>query len=319
MKNRPPSHFTALLLSLAVTGCDLDDGFLERGPSLEGRTKVDPADDPYPPYLGPGLDAEFEEPVLLEGAVNSAGAEDSPFWVAGQGLYFFFTPDPQIEASLQVLDGVTGIWWSEGGTAEPERVKLDVRSGQSMDGCEAWQDGELWFCSIREGNFNEIDWWIAACDGAACDEPDNAGEAVNVELMPGELHLHGDELWFGSDRAGGQGGQDLWVATAEGDGWSQPVNPGSPPNDTETQMMPVLTADGLELWWNGTSRQGQPGPAVWRSLWVDGAWGEAQEVVSSFAGEPTLDDDGNVIFVHHYYTAGPGEMLEADLYIARRR
>ncbi len=309
-----------VLVSLSLlTGCQTDDGFLDRASTLEGLDKVDPADDGYPPILGPGLAEEFEDPVPLDGAVNSAGAEDSPFWVPGQGLYFFFTPDPQIEVSLQVLDGVTGIWWAEGGSAEPERVKLAKKSGVSMDGCGAFQGGELWFCSVREGNYNEIDWWIAGCDGAACDEPANAGEAVNVDLLPGELHLHGDEIWFGSERAGGQGGQDLWYATAEGEAWSAALNPGAPPNDAGTQMMPFLTADGLELWWNGTSGQGQPGPAVWRSRWVDGSWSEAEEVVSSFAGEPTLNDDGDVIFVHHYYTQGPGEMLEADLYVARRR
>ena len=310
--------FAALSLALCAA-CNPDDGFLTRAETLEGIVKVDPADDVYPPLLSADLAGEFEDPVPFEGPVNSAGAEDSPYWVAGQGLYFFFTPDPQIDVTMQVLDGVTGLWWSEGGDGEPERVKLAERSGESMDGCGAYQDGQLWFCSIREGNHNEIDWWIAACDGAACDEPDNAGEAVNVELMPGELHLHGDELWFGSDRDGGQGGQDLWMATRDGDGWSAAENPGAPVNNEATQMMPVLSSDGSELWWNGTSNQGMPGPAVWRSVWTDGAWGEPQEVVYSFAGEPTLTDDGDVIFVHHYYTEGPGEMLEADLYNARRR
>jgi hypothetical protein len=309
----------ALLPTLLATACNPDDGFLERAGSLEGIVKVDPSDDVYPPMLNAALAEEFEEPVPYEGPVNSAGAEDSPFWVSGEGLYFFFTPDPQIEASLQVLDGVTGLWWSEGGDGEPERVKLDERSGQSMDGCGAWQDGELWFCSIREGNFNEIDWWIAPCAGATCEEPVNAGEAVNVDLSPGELHLHGDELWFGSERDGGQGGYDLWYAEAEGGGWSDAVNVGAPPNDTATQMMPAFGPHEGELWWNGTSGQGQPGPAVWRSTMEDGVWGQAQEVISSFAGEPTITDDGDIIFVHHYYSEGPGEMLEADLYIARRR
>jgi hypothetical protein len=306
---------TALLLS----ACDPDDGYLDRGPALEGLVKAEPADDPYPPVLGPGLADEFEDPVPLEGPVNTAGAEDSPFWVPGQGLYFFFTPDPSIDVTMQVLDGVTGIWWSEHGDEEPERVKLAKRSGESMDGCGAWLDGELWFCSIRAGNHNEIDWWIAPCEGAACGEAVNAGEAINVALLPGELHLTDDALWFGSDREGGVGDQDLWYATREGEGFSEAIHAGAPPNDAGTQMMPAFGPIEGELWWNGTSGLGQPGPAVWRSAWVDGAWGEPQEVVSSFAGEPTLTDEGDLIFVHHYFTEGPGEMLEADLYIARRR
>jgi hypothetical protein len=308
-----------LALSLATACPPQEDGFLTRAESLEGITKVDPADDVYPPMLSAALADEFEDPVPYEGPVNSAGAEDSPFWVPGRGLYFFFTPDPQIDVTLQVLDGVTGLWWSEGGDGEPERVKLAERSGESMDGCGAWHAGELWFCSIRGGNFNEIDWWIAPCDGADCEEPVNAGEAVNLELMPGELHMLDDEVWFGSDRDGGEGGQDLWFAERDGDGWGPATNAGAPPNDGATQMMPAFGPDPDELWWNGTSNQGQPGPALWRSTRVDGAWSEPEEVISSFAGEPTITDDGDLVFVHHYYTEGPGEMLEADLYIARRR
>ena len=47
----------------------------------------------------------------------------------------------------------------------------------------------------------------------------------------------------------------------------------------------------------------------------------AEEIVANFAGEPNLDADGNLIFVHHFMTdpaAGPIEIVEADLYIARR-
>ncbi len=308
--------FVLLFLPIA---CNPDDGFLTRGEALEGIVAADRDADPYPPLLSAAAGSLFEDPLPLEGPVNSAGAEDSPFWVAGQGLYFFFTPDPSVEVSLQVLDGVTGIWWSEGGEAEPERVRLAERSGESMDGCGAYDSGELWFCSVRGGNFNEIDWWVAPCEGAACDEPVNAGESVNVELMPGELHLRDGALWFGSEREGGEGGQDLWLAEREGEGWSAAENLGAVVNDAGTQMMPALSVDGGELWWNGTSALGHPGPALWRATWVDGAWTEPQEMVSSFAGEPTLTDEGAVIFVHHYYTEGPGEMLEADLWIARRR
>ena len=47
----------------------------------------------------------------MEGPVNTAGAEDSPFVTPdGQTLYFFFTPDVRVPAEQQLLDGVTGIW-----------------------------------------------------------------------------------------------------------------------------------------------------------------------------------------------------------------
>ena len=76
--------------------------------------------------------------------------------------------------------------------------------------------------------------------------------------------------------------------------------------------------DGLELWFNGQSTKGRPGPAIFRSLrQPDGTWGAAEEIVSTFAGEPTLSGDGKTLyFVHHYYSEDLGTMLEADIYVS---
>ena len=47
----------------------------------------------------------------------------------------------------------------------------------------------------------------------------------------------------------------------------------------------------------------------------DGSWGEPEEIISCFAGEPALDSEGNIYFVHHYFTKDM-EMMEADIYVA---
>jgi len=44
---------------------------------------------------------------------------------------------------------------------------------------------------------------------------------------------------------------------------------------------------------------------------------EAELIVSQFAGEPTLDDNRNLYFTHHYFI--DGEMIEADIYYAERK
>jgi hypothetical protein len=58
-------------------------------------------------------------------------------------------------------------------------------------------------------------------------------------------------------------------------------------------------------------------PALYRSMRVNNAWSEPELIVSQFAGEPTLDDSGNLYFVHHYFENNV--MIEADIYIARRK
>ena len=40
-------------------------------------------------------------------------------------------------------------------------------------------------------------------------------------------------------------------------------------------------------------------------------------IISQFAGEPTLDNEGNVYFVHHFYKNEV--MIEADIYVAYKK
>ena len=49
----------------------------------------------------------------------------------------------------------------------------------------------------------------------------------------------------------------------------------------------------------------------------DGEWQEPELIVSQFAGEPTLDSQGNLYFVHHFYR--DGRMIEADIYVSRKK
>jgi hypothetical protein len=40
-------------------------------------------------------------------------------------------------------------------------------------------------------------------------------------------------------------------------------------------------------------------------------------ILGPLAGEPTVDFQGNVYFVHHFFV--DGQMIEADIYVVRRR
>lgn len=59
-------------------------------------------------------------------------------------------------------------------------------------------------------------------------------------------------------------------------------------------------------------------PAVYRSKKVSDEWQEPKLIVSQFAGEPTLDNNGNLYFVHHFYSNAT-KMIEADIYVAYRK
>lgn len=290
--------------------------------SLLPKTKYTPAMDFWPPTIIDG----WSPPVPLPYPVNTSGGEDSPFITPdGQTLYFFFTPDLSIPAEKQLLDGVTGNWVTQrsGGTwSEPERIRLENPSQLALDGCEFVLGDLMWFCSVRSGNYRTVDLYIASDKNGQWTDWHNAGKQVNQEYQVGEMHItaDGQQLYFASQRAGGFGGYDLWVSQKTADGWGGPVNLGPNINTAGDENRPFVSVDGKELWFDSSSGRVRPGPAIYLSKrQADGSWGPRQEIVSTFAGEPTLSGDGKTLyFVHHYYSADLKRMLEADIYISQR-
>jgi len=264
--------------------------------------------------------------VPLPHPVNTAGGEDGPFLLPdGETLYYFFTPDVGIPAEQQLFDGVTGIWVTRrsGETwSEPERVLLAGPDELALDGCEFIMGDLLYFCSAREG-YTGIQWFRAVLVSGRWQDWRYAGDELKQdEYEVGELHISGDgqELYFHSARPGGHGDLDIWVSRLTPGGWGGPENLGPSVNTPNWEGWPYLSPDGQELWYCGQSAKGQPGPAIFRALrQADGAWGAAEEIVTTFAGEPTLSPDGRTLyFVHHYFSADLATMLEADIYVSYR-
>lgn len=305
-------------LSNSVTPTSAPPAPISRLESIPANAvKMTPEQDSFPPVAAPG----WSQPVPVEW-VNTAGAEDSPFIMPdGQTLYFFFTPDINIPAQEQVGDGVTGIWmtthsreiWVE------QRVLLADLAEPHLDGCPFVMDDWMAFCSIRAGNQREIDIYTAEFKDGRWINVQNWGEPINQEYRVGELHVTDGNLYFGSDRPGGFGELDLWVSHWDGQDWETPVNLGPAVNTSHSENRPFVTADSSELWFDAPSLI-HPGPSVFRSARLpDGSWGKPEEIIWSFAGEPTLTGDAKTLyFVHHYITADTSQMIEADIYVSYR-
>lgn len=309
----PP--LSAGLLLLAACGGDGagpgDELSLDRHERIPADvTKGTPANDPHPPILhSPEFDAPVPVPVI-----STAGAEDSPFIPAGRDeLYFFFVTDVRLDPSLQIRDPVNGIWMSSlqgGAWQEPELVLLQKPRDLALNGCPFVAGDEIYFCTFRAGS-SSAQWFRAARAGGTWSGWARVDFPSPYEV--GELHFHGDTLYFGSARAGGSGGRDIWRAIRSGSQWSGLENVATV-NGPEDDDLPYVTPDGLELWF---TRWYQGTPGVFRSRRGEDGWQPPELVVSRFAGEPTLDRQGNLYFVHHYYR--DGVMIEADLYVARRK
>lgn len=299
----------------------VDVGNLGRADGIpSGAVKQTPATDQHPPVLEPAFTAVFDDCAPLAGPVNTAGAEDSPYITAdGQELYLFFTPDAGVPANEQLVDGLTGIYRSVrdgSGWSEPARVYLNYDGDPALDGCETVFGDEMWFCTARAGVQRSIDIYVAHRDGDHWVDWASAGTRVNIDLEMGELHIAdgGDSIYYHSQRAGGQGGIDIWLTQRANGDWGDPVDL-TAVNTPYTDGWPWVSPDGQELWFTS----GAGAPEVWRSLKSNGVWQAPEKVVGPFAGEPTFDADGNLYFTHHFWDDATNSIIEADIYECKRK
>jgi len=285
--------------------------------------KITPDTDDIEPVLNSDFSATWHDPVPLEGPINTAGGEDAAFITYEGDFYFFFTPDVSVLPKDQVNDRVTGAYWSEkvnDGWAEPERVFLNYYDEESLDGFQASLGDQMWFGSVRAGNYREVDLYVAEFQNGIWTNWENAGEQWNSlyddgGYEVGEMHVtaDGNQVYFHSDRPDGEGDKDIWVMDKVDGEWQEPENVEAV-NTEGHESRPYVTQDGEELWFTRTYLGA---PAVYRSLKVDGEWQEPELIISQFAAEPTLDSEGNIYFAHHFIKGG--NMVEADIYVCYRK
>lgn len=281
-----------------------------------GTVKLTSANDPACPQLMPEFKSYWHNPVPLEGPINTAGAEDSPFITPdGNTFYFWFKGDLTKTVHEEVDDPAGGIYWSKkvnGEWQEPEKLNLQYYDQLSLDGAHTVRDDRLWFVSIRDGNYKDMDFWIAEMVDGRWTSWHNAGERLNKDIAIGEMHISadGNEIYFDSMMAGGKGQKDVYVTRKVGGEWQDP----EPINIVNTEMSegwPYVSEDGTELWFTRAT----PGPEIFRSLKVNDEWQEPEKIVGPMAGEPTLDDEGNIYFTHHWWNSEENRANEADIYV----
>jgi len=170
----------------------------------------------------------------------------------------------------------------------------------------------MWFASAREG-YTGVNMFTATFVDGKWVNWTYCGDRLMKEIKIGEVHIYGDDLYFHSDRPGTHGGYDIWLTHRSGNNWSDPINIAAV-NTPETDGWPYISSDGKELWFTRTYLGT---PAIFRSVKTGNEWGPPELILSQFAGEPSLDDAGNIYFVHHFYENGV--MIEADIYVAYRK
>lgn len=89
---------------------------------------------------------------------------------------------------------------------------------------------------------------LTSFDGSPWSAPVNLGPSINTPALEQNATLSPDELslYLISNRAGGLGGNDIWIARRASldSPWETPVNPGAPLNSSGNEASPSFSIDG---------------------------------------------------------------------------
>lgn len=181
-----------------------------------------------------------------------------------------------------------------GAINEPEGNVISVAelNTSENEGCATFTpDGltMIFAAASREGSLGSSDLYQADLVGGRWTNVRNL-TALNTAYWESHPSLSADgrTLYFVSDRPGGLGGQDIYVATRIGDNWTAPQNLGSSINTKGHEASPFIAADGKTLYFSSKGRSGLGGFDVYVSRNVGGVWTEPEN-----AGTPinsTSDD-----------------------------
>ena len=209
-------------------------------------------------------------PVNLGPTINTAAEELVPAFSRDGHWMFFNSSRVGSQGSLDVWASFRRHTHDDFGWTTPinlgsniNTAGLDAGATYLAGGDGSDDDGPLlYFGSDRPGGMGLVDLYVSARTANGVFGPPTLLAELNSpfsEQRPSIRH-DGLEIFFYSNRPGGIGATDLWVATRDtrDQVWSTPVNLGPTVNGPATDFHPSISSDGETLYF-ASARPGGPG------------------------------------------------------------
>ena len=256
------------------------------------------------------LDREFACDAL---AVSTINAEETP--VYGRTILNLLERFSQVS----YVPSIAGIL--EDSSQIERRIKMIAKSKKTSP--VQWAAAVLIFAVLAG---------IGLTDAYPAPPPFNFGTPTNlgpnVNTLSGDgapsISADGCTLYFDSDRPGGYGDWDLYVATRKSrdDEWGPPVNLGAMANSPYLEALPSISADGLSLYFNSNRPGGFGSYDLWMTTraTLSDVWGPPVNLgptVNSSSSDlnPNLSSDGLSLYFASWRPGGYGSI---DLWVTTR-
>jgi hypothetical protein len=298
--------------------------------------------------------SEWSAPVNLGATVNSSSPDIAPTLSKNELSLYFSSTRPGGAGGFD-------IWVSQRARrtepwGPPQNLGSTINTGFNDQGTAISRDGHLlFFVSDRPGGYGGQDIWVSwrghTRDDFAWQPPVNLGAGVNSEASdhgPGYFQNDDDGvplLYFGSDRPGGVGLDDIYVAALTRGGSFGHATLVAELSTPDADVGPDVRHDGLEMYIHSN----RPGSLGLFDLWVStresvsDAWSDPRRldvidarrsarrrelplwtepanlgviVNTTFAeGQPAISSDRKTLF---FFSNRPGGVGSADLYVTTR-
>ncbi|MBO7477588.1 MAG: PD40 domain-containing protein, partial [Salinivirgaceae bacterium] len=178
-----------------------------------------------------------------------------------------------------------------GSWSKPEEVTLVLEhklQGHTTALAGLSPDGHTVFLNIGEGLNKDI--YSAQLQGKTISEVKKLNKNINTPYYEGGASItpDGTKLYFVSDRPGGFGGHDIYVATLNKKGeWDEPVNLGEQINTKFNEESPYIHYDGQTLFFSSQGHNTIGGKDIFKSKRVNGQWTEPENLGFT---NTTIDD-----------------------------
>ena len=222
-------------------------------------------------------------------AVNTKSSDFGPI-ISPDGNSLFFTSDRPGGLGGQdvwVSTRKNGIWQPAKNLGPPINTKGD----EGPDSFSISENALYFTACDRQFGQGGCDIYVSFQQEKGWSEPESLGAPVNTKYneMNASISSSGDLLIFTSDRPGGQGGADLWMArrgevihkllpgfSASGR-WEEPVNLGPNVNTPDWDGVGFLMPDNETLYFSSRGRGGA-GADIFQSILRDGKWSVARNM-----------------------------------------
>jgi hypothetical protein len=233
--------------------------------------------------------------------INTSGAEYTPLFPSNESFMVFTYRGEKSMGGKQILpnriDMKNGVYFEDvmiaqkdqnGNWTEPQPINAINTNGHDAV-VHISHDGQRLF-TYRNVGVGSGDIYVSKLDGLNWGAPEKV-KGINSNFWEGSVCLSPDEknIYFSSDRQGGMGGRDIYVAQLLADGsWGNVKNLGPEINTSFDEDAPFIHSDGKTLFFASTGHNTIGGYDIFKSELKQGKWSVPYNV-----GKPvnTMQDD----------------------------